>query len=61
MANCQPIYIEMPGWQKPTHEARKWRDLPKKAQDYLKKIAELSGANLTIASVGPNRDQTIVL
>jgi adenylosuccinate synthase len=61
LVNCQPIYVELPGWQKPTHAARKWRDLPKNAQQYLEKIAELSGAKLRIASVGPNRDQTIVL
>ena len=61
LTHCEPIYLDMLGWQTPTHEARKWRDLPKKAQEYLKKIAELSGAKLAIASVGPNRDQTIVL
>ncbi len=61
LANCEPIYIDLPGWQKPTHEARTWKALPKNAQSYLKKIAELSGAKLRIASVGPNRDQTIVL
>jgi len=36
-------------------------DLPKNARTYLEKLAELTGAKLTIASVGPNRDQTIVL
>jgi adenylosuccinate synthase len=61
LANCVPIYIDLPGWQTPTHEARKWADLPANAQAYLQKIAELSDAKLTIASVGPNRDQTIVL
>jgi adenylosuccinate synthase len=35
--------------------------LPKNARAYLQKIAELANAKLTIASVGPNRDQTIVL
>ena len=58
---CVPVYIEMPGWKTPTHEAKKWSDLPKNAQLYLTKIAELSEAKLTIASVGPDRDQTIVL
>ena len=61
LAECQPVYIEMPGWKTPTHEVKKFRDLPKAAQAYLHKIAELSGAKLTIASVGPNRDQTIEL
>ncbi len=60
-AKCAPIYAEFRGWRAPTHEARKWKDLPAKAREYLKAIAELSGAKLTIASVGPSRDQTIFL
>jgi adenylosuccinate synthase len=61
LAECEPVYAEFPGWQTPTDEARAWSDLPANAQSYLLKIAELSGAKLTIASVGPNREQTIVL
>jgi adenylosuccinate synthase len=61
LQEAKPVYIELPGWQTPTHEAKTWNDLPKNARAYLQKIAELSGAKLTIASVGPNRDQTIVL
>ena len=61
LIDAKPVYIEMPGWQTPTHEAKKYSDLPKNARTYLEKIAELTGAKLTIASVGPNRDQTIVL
>ena len=58
---AKPVYIELPGWQTPTHEAKKYSDLPKNARAYLEKVAELTGARLTIASVGPNREQTIVL
>ena len=61
LAECAPIYEEFDGWQEPTHEAKKWSDLPKKAQAYAKKLAELSGAKLRIVSVGPGREQTIVL
>jgi adenylosuccinate synthase len=61
LQRAEPVYIELPGWQAPTEKARKYSDLPKNAQAYLEKIAELTGARLTIASVGPNRDQTIVL
>ena len=61
LAECTPVYIELPGWQMPTHEAKSWKELPKNAQTYLQKLAELTGAKLVIASVGPNRDQTIVL
>jgi len=61
LADCEPVYAEFEGWMRPTTEAKKWNDLPGKARDYLKTIAELTGARLAIASVGPGRDQTIVL
>jgi len=56
---CQPVYAEFPGWRTPTHQARTWKDLPPKARSYLKALAELTGAKLAIASVGPGREQTI--
>jgi adenylosuccinate synthase len=59
LSRCEPVYAEFPGWQTPTDKARSWRDLPPKARAYLNAIAELTGANLFIASVGPGREQTI--
>ena len=59
LTRCTPIYAEFPGWLTPTHNARKWKDLPAKARSYLKALAELSDAKLFIASVGPGREQTI--
>jgi adenylosuccinate synthase len=59
LSECQPVYVEFEGWLVPTHRARSWKQLPAKARVYLKAIAELSGAKLYIASVGPAREQTI--
>jgi adenylosuccinate synthase len=59
LAQCEPIYAEFEGWRTPTDRAKTWKQLPAKARDYLKAIAELTGARLYIASVGPGRDQTI--
>src|SRR5881394_3675956 len=59
LARCEPVYAEFPGWRTPTHNAKTYKDLPTKARSYLKAIAELTGAKLFIASVGPGRDQTI--
>jgi adenylosuccinate synthase len=59
LARCEPVYAEFPGWQTSTTAARKWKALPAKARSYLKAIAELTGAKLFIASVGPGREQTI--
>src|SRR5436190_2351673 len=61
LANCEPIYETMPGWSEPTRSARKFSDLPKRARDYLKRISALTGAKLTIVSVGPTRAETIML
>jgi adenylosuccinate synthase len=56
---CRPVYAEFPGWRTPTHNVRKWKALPAKTRSYLKALAELTGAKLSIASVGPGREQTI--
>jgi adenylosuccinate synthase len=61
LSRCQPVYEEFPGWNTPTHHARKWKELPAKARDYLIAIAELTGAELTVVSVGPAREETIFL
>src|SRR5689334_18574479 len=61
LSRCRPIYAEFPGWRSPTHRVRAWKELPAKTRSYLKALAELTGAKLTIASVGPGREQTISL
>ncbi len=61
LANCEPIYAEFEGWQTPTHKVRLWKKLPAKCRAYLRAIAELSEAKLSIVSVGPAREQTMFL
>ncbi|HEX8281551.1 MAG TPA: adenylosuccinate synthase [Chthoniobacterales bacterium] len=61
LERCEPVYEEMPGWKSETHNAKTFSDLPKAARSYVQRLAELSGAKLTIVSVGPARGQTIVL
>lgn len=61
LARCEPVYMEMPGWKTSTEKARKFTELPAKARDYVKKIAELTGTKLSIVSIGPARAQTIRL
>ncbi len=56
-----PIYEEWPGWLCDTSGARRWDDLPANAQNYLKRIEELAGAPIEFVSVGPERDQMIVM
>lgn len=61
LGKCEPIYAEFPGWKTPTHEIREWKKMPAKAKAYLKALAELSDAKLSIASTGPAREQTMFL
>jgi len=61
LQKCEPVYRTFPGWQTNTEAAKKWSDLPKNARAYLEAISALTGAKLKIASVGPGREQTIVL
>jgi adenylosuccinate synthase len=60
LERAEPEYEEMPGWSESTEAATSWRDLPREAQAYLRRIEELVGAPVKFVSVGPDRDQTIV-
>jgi len=60
-ANCKPVYKTLRGWQESTTDCRSLSDLPKKALTYLKYMAELMKVPIAIVSVGPGRDQTIIV
>ena len=40
LEKCVPVYETLPGWERPTHEAKVFADLPKRAQEYLHRIAK---------------------
>src|SRR5438067_5665559 len=61
LANCEPIYEKVPGWNTLTGSARKFSQLPPAARAYVKFISKLTGAKLSMISVGPTRGETIVL
>jgi len=61
LARCEPVYAEFRGWRTPTDGIREWRKLPPRCREYLQALAELSEAKLGIVSVGPARDQTILV
>lgn len=58
---CKPVYETLPGWQTDISRIRTYEELPKAARRYVERIAEVTGVKLGIVSVGPNRNQTIVL
>jgi adenylosuccinate synthase len=58
LAECEPIYEEMPGWG-PIDHIRTYEELPDTVKAYIKRIEELCEAKVTMVGVGPNRDQNI--
>ena len=58
---AKPVYIEMPGWNCSTIGTRSFDELPIEAQNYIRKIEELSQLPVDILSTGPDRDETLIL
>jgi adenylosuccinate synthase len=61
LAKCEPVYEEFDGWDESIADARSYEALPENAKIYLKRIEEFTGVKISIVSVGPKRDQTMIL
>ena len=61
LAECNPIYETLPGWQEDISSARDSRDLPQNVVNYLRRIEEITEIPIQMISVGPAREETIVL
>lgn len=61
LERCEPVYEELPGWDEDITGAKKFEDLPINAQNYLKRVSELSESPLATVSVGADRIQTIIV
>lgn len=61
LKECTPLYESLPGWLEDTTEIKKIEDLPARAKDYLVFLEEQVGCPIRIVSVGPRRDQTMLL
>ena len=60
-SQCKPVYEELAGWNADITSARRFEDLPAKAQAYVKRLEELVGCPIVLVSVGPGRESTIML
>lgn len=58
LAECVPVYEELPGWKEDITGVKSLDELPENARHYLERVSQLSGIPLTIFSVGPDRNQT---
>jgi adenylosuccinate synthase len=57
----RPVYETLPGWGTEIDHAERIEDLPREARDYVRFIEDLVRVPVTFVSVGPARDQTVVL
>lgn len=60
LAVCQPVFETLPGWSADISAVRSYSDLPREVHGYLRRMSEFVGVPVTLASVGPERDQLIV-
>lgn len=61
LAECVPIYEELPGWLEPTSDFRHVQDLPKNARAYIDRLEEHIQAQVSMLSIGPRRDENIIV
>jgi adenylosuccinate synthase len=61
LERCRPLFEEMPGWTQDIRGVRRWQDLPAATRNYLKRVEELVSVPIQIISVGPDREETIVV
>jgi adenylosuccinate synthase len=59
--HCEPVYEVLPGWGEDVSRCRRLADLPTAARRYVDRIAELAGLPVSVISVGPDREQTILV
>jgi adenylosuccinate synthase len=61
LSRCIPIYRDMPGWAEDIGGARSMDELPARTRAYLNAIEETTEVPLSVVSVGPGREETILL
>lgn len=60
LEHLEPVYQTYRGWNAKISEVKKMKELPKNTVRYIETIEKLSGVRISLVSVGPRRDQTIV-
>ncbi len=58
LAQCTPVYEDMPGWDDDLTGINKFDDLPSAAQSYVNRLEKMIGVPIGYVSVGPGRAQT---
>ncbi len=61
LAACKPVYEDVPGWTEDITQVRRWKDLPRNAQQYLERISTIAETPIKLVSLGPEREQILEL
>ncbi len=61
LERCRPVFEELPGWTEDIRRVRQYQDLPANTRRYLERVQELVGVPIQLISVGPDREETMVL
>ena len=61
LAACKPIYETVSGWAEDISTLRRYADLPSNVKGYLQRVETLAETPIQIISVGPQRNETIIL
>lgn len=61
LEQVEPVWEEMPGWQTEINHCRSISELPANARAYIDRMSELAATPIEIVSIGPGREQTIVV
>ncbi|HTY10309.1 MAG TPA: adenylosuccinate synthase [Bacteroidota bacterium] len=59
LERVEPVYRSYKGWKETISTAKKYKQLPARARQYIEAIEKLSGVPVSIVSVGARRDQTV--
>jgi adenylosuccinate synthase len=59
-SSIEPIYDELPGWNEKISDIRNYELLPLNLKSYIGYIEEKTGIPVTMVSVGPDREETIL-
>ncbi len=60
LEECRPVYETLPGWETDLTHCRRLTDLPPAARRYVERLSQLLGLPVSIISVGPDREQTVL-
>ncbi|KGX93697.1 adenylosuccinate synthetase [Pontibacillus halophilus JSM 076056 = DSM 19796] len=61
LAQCEPVYEELPGWTEDITGVKRLEDLPVNARNYIERVSQLTGIPIAVFSVGPDREQTNIV